>query len=309
MDMRDVGAFVKAAETGTFRGAALLLYTTQSSVSRRIARLEQEVGGSLFDRSNRRTPALSPLGEEILPHARQLLAEYVRFTELVQTQSQGRQGAVTVALSEYLAPVVLPRLYELFGQRIPGVRVRVLECPPGVEVCSAIVSRRAELGLLDPCFMSPEVEGVTFGVATHAALGLPEFLGEFPEPIEWAKLRQLPLLLPVATEHLNYPSDAPPLTVRHESGTPTTLLAMARAGQGIAILPGWAASPSLVRRPVVMSEQIKQVRLQLAWRRHSALPLPMLRLVAEVRRQLSNVQPFNLDEPDRFSEARGVIVA
>jgi DNA-binding transcriptional LysR family regulator len=157
--------------------------------------------------------------------------------------------------------------------------------------------------------MSPEVEGVTFGVATHAALGLPEFLGDVPEPIEWGTLRHLPLLLPVATEHLDYPSDAPPLVVGHESGTPTTLLAMARAGQGVAILPGWAASPSLVRRPLVISERIKQVRLQLAWRRNSALPLPMLRLVAEVRRQLSNVQPFNLDEPDRLSETQRVTVA
>jgi DNA-binding transcriptional LysR family regulator len=307
--MRDVGAFVMAADTGTFTGAASLLYTTQSSISRRVARLEQEVGGSLFDRSNRRAPALSPLGEEILPHARQLLAEYGRFADLVRTQSEGRQGAVTVALSEYLAPVVLPRLYELFGQRIPGVRVRVLECAPGVEVCAAIVSRRAELGLLDPCFMSPEVEGVTFGVVTHSALGLPEFLGEGTHPIEWDAVRRLPLLLPVSADHLGYPPELAPLTVRHESGTPTTLLAMARAGQGVAILPGWAASPPLLRRPIVLSERVQQIRLQLAWRRHSALPTPMLRLVAEVRRQLSHVKPFNLDEFDRDPQAEHASVA
>src|SRR5438067_3554495 len=83
LDLRDIDAFVKAADAGSFTGAAARLYTTQSSLSRRIARLEQEIGGLLFDRSNRRTPTLAPLGSEILPHARALLIEYGRFQELV----------------------------------------------------------------------------------------------------------------------------------------------------------------------------------------------------------------------------------
>src|SRR5207248_6232700 len=119
-------------------------------LSRRIARLEQEIGGLLFDRSNRRTPTLAPLGSEILPHARALLIEYGRFQELVRAQSQGHDGTVAVAVSEFVAPLVLARLYQLMAQRVADLRIRIVECPPGAAVRSAVIERTAEVGLLDP---------------------------------------------------------------------------------------------------------------------------------------------------------------
>lgn len=41
---------VTVADTGSFTGAAVRLNYTQSAVSRRIAALEQQAGGPLFDR-------------------------------------------------------------------------------------------------------------------------------------------------------------------------------------------------------------------------------------------------------------------
>ena len=303
MDLRDVDAFVQIADSGTFTAAAARLYTTQSSLSRRIARLEHEIGGTLFDRSNRRTPKLAPLGQEILPHARQLLAEHARFLDLVRAHSQGRDGTVTIAVSEYVTALVLPRLYELMAQRLPDVVVRIVECSPGAAVRVAVVEGRADLGFLDPQLMTPELESVTFGITTHVALGLPGLLGESSDPVEWSDLCRLPLLLPVSANELGQPPTTGPFTVRHERGAPATLLAMARAGHGVAILAGQVGVDGLTRRPVALSGTIRRTRVQLAWRRRSVLASPVRRLVSELRRRLATMEPADLDELDRAARA------
>jgi DNA-binding transcriptional LysR family regulator len=308
VDLRDVDAFVHAAESGTFTAAATRLFTTQPSLSRRIARLELEVGGPLFDRSNRRVPKLSPLGSAVLPHARQLLSEYGRFVELVHAQSQGRSGSITAAMADCSAPFVLPRLYQLARRQPAEARLRVVETPPGPGVRAAVLAAEADVGILGPQHLTNELDTVTFGTFTPAAFGLSDLLGTAGDPIEWAELRRLPLLLPVGAGDLTYPLGTYPLgdgtpSVVHEYGAPSTLLAMARSGLGVALLAGFAAPPGLVRRPIASSGEVRVTRLQLIWRRRSVLAPPALRLVRELRQRLSTREPFDLDEPARAAGA------
>ncbi|NKJ47694.1 LysR family transcriptional regulator [Burkholderia sp. SG-MS1] len=54
-NLNGLSAFVRAAETGSFTGAARLLGTTPSAVSRSVARLEKRLGIKLFRRSTRAT--------------------------------------------------------------------------------------------------------------------------------------------------------------------------------------------------------------------------------------------------------------
>ena len=296
MDLRDVDAFVQAADAGTFTAAASRLYTTQPSLSRRIARLEQGVGGALFDRSNRRVLRLSPLGQEILPHARQLLAEYDRFQDLVRARSEGRDGTVTVAVPVAVAPLVLPRLYGLIERWLPDVRIRVLEVAGRMGAPDAVAAGEAEIGILEPDLVDGDLESVTFGVVTQVALGHPALLGSAETPIEWSELRRLPLLLPLRAAEIESARGEPGLVVVHELGVPSTLLAMARSRHGIALLAGFAAREGLVRRPVAMSGTVQRVRLQLAWRRRSVLASPVRRMVFELRQRLATREPIDLDE-------------
>ena len=65
----DLRAFIEVVAQGTFTAAAQRLHTSQPALSRRIARLEHQIGGTLFERENRREPLLTTLGEILLPYA------------------------------------------------------------------------------------------------------------------------------------------------------------------------------------------------------------------------------------------------
>ena len=53
MELRQLEHFVTTADFGSTRRAAETLYTSQSSVSKNISMLEEELGVTLFVRSNR----------------------------------------------------------------------------------------------------------------------------------------------------------------------------------------------------------------------------------------------------------------
>ena len=80
LDLAQVRAFVTAAEELHFGRAAGRLFLTQQALSKRIARLERELGVALFTRQAR-SVRLTEAGRRFLAPARQTLAEADRAVE------------------------------------------------------------------------------------------------------------------------------------------------------------------------------------------------------------------------------------
>jgi len=72
LDIEDVRSFVAVAEYEGFRAAAEALYVAQPALSRRVRRLEHELGTQLFER-HKRGVRLTPKGEAFLKGARRIL--------------------------------------------------------------------------------------------------------------------------------------------------------------------------------------------------------------------------------------------
>ena len=72
MELRHVKIFVLAAEYQNFSKVAEFAFISQSSVSKYIQILEDELGGALFVRDGRHTE-LSEFGRAFLPHAISIL--------------------------------------------------------------------------------------------------------------------------------------------------------------------------------------------------------------------------------------------
>ena len=74
MELKDLRCFIAVYEANGFARAAEGLHATQSSVSGRIRKLEEELGGPLFQRLHR-SIAPTPKGETAYRYAKGVIAK------------------------------------------------------------------------------------------------------------------------------------------------------------------------------------------------------------------------------------------
>lgn len=122
---KNLTAFLSVARTGNLTKACERLHVTQSSVTKRIANLEVEVGERLFER-HRRGMRLTPAGRIFLEHARQIDAEYRHSRERVAALGAAgisvlRVGAGPLFHLRYVAP-----LFTRLSERYPQLRFELL---------------------------------------------------------------------------------------------------------------------------------------------------------------------------------------
>jgi DNA-binding transcriptional LysR family regulator len=109
VQLRHLNTFVAITEEGTLTAAAERLYKTQGAVSHDLKSLEAECGLQLIDRSGQRI-RLTPAGEALLPHARELVRRVHDLELLVQRYRQGELAdVIRVGTLSSLAQRVLDR--------------------------------------------------------------------------------------------------------------------------------------------------------------------------------------------------------
>ena len=116
MELYLLRAFLAVAEARRFSGAARATHSTQSALSRQIARLEKELGVQLFERYGRHVEC-TPVGQLLLPLTEQVVAGTDRVISLAREQAgtaiqKVRFGAVPNVLAGLLAPILVSFLAE-----------------------------------------------------------------------------------------------------------------------------------------------------------------------------------------------------
>lgn len=141
MTLKQVEAFYWAASAANFLLAADRLHVSQSTLSKRIAELELQLGTELFDRSGHRA-VLTEAGESLLPLARRMLGLADEMRTLVGDRG-GVRGHCRFGVGELAALTWLPDLVALTRTVYPEL---VLE--PHVDL-GATLEHRLEAGELD----------------------------------------------------------------------------------------------------------------------------------------------------------------
>lgn len=142
MTLKQLEAFYWAASSASFFIAADRLHVSQSSLSKRIAELETQLGKPLFDRSGHRA-VLTEAGEQLLPLARRMLGLADEMRSLVAATGTGERGHCRFGVGELAALTWLPDLVAQSRALYPDL---VLE--PQVDLGSAL-EQRLESGELD----------------------------------------------------------------------------------------------------------------------------------------------------------------
>lgn len=120
MEFGQLEAFERAAREGSFTAAAESLGLTQPAVSTRIAALERELGGALFERGGKRL-SLTPLGVSILPYADKALSAVKDARDVATMHHEGKLGSVSIAALDTLGVAMLPEPMTQFREQFPAV--------------------------------------------------------------------------------------------------------------------------------------------------------------------------------------------
>ncbi len=122
MELQQVRYVLAVAETLNFTRAAERCLVVQSALSHQIARLEQELGARLFERTSRRV-RLTAAGEAFLPAARQCLEAAERAAAEVAAAVGEVRGRLAVGLISTVTAVDIPVGLREFRGRHPQVRI------------------------------------------------------------------------------------------------------------------------------------------------------------------------------------------
>jgi DNA-binding transcriptional LysR family regulator len=141
MTLKQLEAFYWAAALGNFATAADRLCVTQSSLSKRIAELESDLGKQLFNRSGYRS-VLTEQGEELIEYARRMLELEGEIRGKLSARRSLR-GVCRFGISELGSLTWLPKLVTRVRLEYPEV---VLE--PHVDLAFSL-ERRVGQGELD----------------------------------------------------------------------------------------------------------------------------------------------------------------
>ncbi|WP_147125445.1 LysR family transcriptional regulator [Shimia ponticola] len=124
-DWNQVRAFLATAEQGSFSGAARVLKSTQPTIGRQIAALEEALGVTLVERSVRGL-TLTEAGRDLLDHVRVMGEAATLISMVADGKSQDVVGEVTVTGTDLLSATILPQVLKPLRTAAPGVRVKIL---------------------------------------------------------------------------------------------------------------------------------------------------------------------------------------
>ncbi|MBO9378268.1 LysR family transcriptional regulator [Sphingomonas histidinilytica] len=150
IDGEGLAAFIAVADLRSFSRAADRLGIAQSVVSKRLRRLEDQIGAQLIDRSVRTDIRLTRIGAAFLPEASEAFAKLTATERLGWNLGRGSSGPLQIGFV-FSAAIsgVLGRILSALRKELPDLRLvpRLMETP---EQLAALDAGRLDIGLIRP---------------------------------------------------------------------------------------------------------------------------------------------------------------
>jgi DNA-binding transcriptional LysR family regulator len=160
MDLNRATTFVRVVETGGFSRAAESMGLPPSSISRSVARLEEELGVTLLERTTRKV-ALTDAGKAFFERAREALAGLEEANALALDAAREAHGVVRLAMPpEFGTHAGI--LFAPFLTKHPRIRVELTFTTRGAELVGDLVDLAVQIGRLpDSSLIARRIGGAT----------------------------------------------------------------------------------------------------------------------------------------------------
>jgi LysR family hydrogen peroxide-inducible transcriptional activator len=126
MNLQDFKYLVAVAEHRHFGRAAESCNVSQPTLSSQIRKLEDSLGVKLLERTNKRVE-LTPVGSQILEHARLALAQAREMEAVAQSARDPLVGPLRLGVIPTLAPYLMPLILKPLRQSYPGLTIELWE--------------------------------------------------------------------------------------------------------------------------------------------------------------------------------------
>src|ERR1700732_2014569 len=124
-DLNSLVIFAQVVEANSFSEAARRLKMPTSTVSRRVAELEDQLGVRLLDRSTRNL-RLTDLGSEVVEHALRSAEDSEAVQNIVPNRQSSVSGTLRLSAPPNISDTLLSPLVTAFQASYPNVRVHIL---------------------------------------------------------------------------------------------------------------------------------------------------------------------------------------
>jgi DNA-binding transcriptional LysR family regulator len=276
MELRTLRAFVEVVRQGGFTQAAKTVFATQSTVSKAIKQLEDEIGVPLLDRIGHRSK-LTAAGEIVYQRALRMLAERNDLIAELDELRGLKRGTLRLGLPPVGSSTLFAPLFATYRNRYPDIEIRLVE-HGGERLKELLLSGEIELAAsLLPVSESIEWQDVRREPLT-ALLSTNDDLSR-QRSVGLPGLKHLPFILFETGFALNRII----LDACHRHGFEPNIVArssqidfiveLAAAGLGVAFLPQMIAEqrkhPSVSR--VLLVEPDTDWHIAMVWRRGAYL--------------------------------------
>lgn len=280
MNVRDLTYLVAVERHGSVTRAAEACDVTQPTLSAQLAKIERELGVTLFERASR---GLKPTdaGRAVLDHARRVLGAVDDLVAAAHEHLDPLGGTLRLGLIPTLAPQLLPSLLPALQSRLP----RLL--PTIVEEQTALLLERLRAGTIEAAMIATPVDDDRLAliplfdepllVALHAGHPLASRRAIAASEIDPSTLLLLSeghCLRDQALAFCTEPSLGKSLSGDFRAASLETVLHLVEAGLGITLVPETYVTArrtndsAIVFRPLKAPSAVRHIGL--AFRRSSA---------------------------------------
>lgn len=294
MELRHLRYFVALAEELHFGRAAAKLHISQPPLSMQIRALENELGVTLLNRTQRHV-SLTQAGAALLGEARHILARVEQAVLTTKQAGRGEIGELAIGFISVADYNVLPVVLREFRRRFPLVNLTLRESTTDAQIRD-LLAGRIDVGFALPPINDPSLESVSI-LREPLIAALPEKhpLARKPGKLALEKLKDAPFILFPRTNAPGLYDDVVSCCkaagfsprVEQEAIQMQTIVSLVSAELGVALIP---ASLTNLQRTGVTYKSLKSgsplTEVRLAWRRGN--DLPALRVFVEVALQTAN---------------------
>lgn len=241
MDLNGALTFVRVVQAGSFSAAAKNLKMPVSTVSTKIARLEEELKVSLLRRTTRKLH-LTEAGERFFAHAARAISELQEAQASTSAEHGEPQGSLKITATVDLGTTILPELVSKFLEQYPLVNIEFVLTDRVVDLVGEGVDLGIRAGHLEDSSLVSKKLGITYFVAYAS----PAYLKKQGTPKKPQDLENHDCLV-FAVSHdsstwkLHSGSKVAQVEVKSRcaANNLAALHRMALCGQGIALLPSF----------------------------------------------------------------------